>query len=251
MLPTLQVVVGTTRVVVSLHALAIVVGVAAGALLVARRTPGQASGLVTAALVAVAALVGAHRLFRALHGGPDGVWSSGLASMGGIGAGIAAACVAAWISRRPAREVLDAVAPGGLLALGIGRIGCFLAGCCYGRPTALPWGVVFPALGAPARHPLQLYSAASDLLLCLLLPRRSHAVGAVARRGCIGFGCLRAALETLRDPATTDVLPGGWLTLPQAAALLLALAAGCLRPPEPSIYASGPEEPCAWPMRRR
>src|SRR5438094_173212 len=61
MLPTLQVVVGTTRVVVSLHALAIVVGVAAGALLVARRMPGPAPGLATAALVAVAAPVGCLR----------------------------------------------------------------------------------------------------------------------------------------------------------------------------------------------
>src|SRR5439155_1506335 len=94
---------------------------------------------------------------------------------------------------------------------------------------------VFPGIGPPARHPLQLYSAVGDLLLCLLLPRRARVPGAVARRGCIGFGCLRAALETLRDPATTDVIPGGWLTLPQAAALLLALAAVSLRPREPSI----------------
>src|SRR2546426_6396013 len=37
------------------------------------------------------------------------------------------------------------------------------AGCCYGCPSAVPWAVVFPDLGPPARHPLQLYSAASDL----------------------------------------------------------------------------------------
>ena len=245
MLPALRVVVGGTQVVVSLHGLAIVLGVSAGALLAVRRAREPAVVAVAAAAVAAASLAGGHALFALVHGGGAG----GLASTGGIAAGLGVAVIVARLARRPAGELLDTLVPAGLLALAIGRVGCFLAGCCYGRPTALAWGVVFPALGPPARHPLQLYSAAGDLLL-VLLPARG-APGAAARRGCIGFGCLRAVLETLRDPATTDVLPGGWLTLPQAAALLLALAAGCLRPPEPSIYASGPEEPCAWPMRRR
>ncbi len=249
--PALRVVLGGTQVAVSLHGLAIVLGVGSGALLAVRRAREPAPVLVAVAAVAVASLAGGHALFALLHGGGGALWTGGLASTGGIAAALATACIVARVTRRPAGELLDALVPAGLVALAIGRVGCFLAGCCYGRPTALPWGVVFPALGPPARHPLQLYSAAGDLLLLLLLPRRAPVPGAVARRGCIGFGCLRAALETLRDPATTDPIPGGWLTLPQGAALLLALAAACLRPPEPSIYASGPEEPCAWPMRRR
>jgi len=223
-LPTLAVLVGASRVVVSLHAVAIVVAVAAGGLLVARRAPTPTFGLATAAIVAVAALAGGHGLFRVLHGGPGGLWSSGLASTGAVGAGLAAACVVAWITHHPAREVLDAVAPGALLAFGIGRIGCFLAGCCYGSPTALPWGVVFPALGLPARHPLQLYSAAGDLGLLLFLRPRPEVPGLVAYRACVGFGCLRSALECLRDPATRDLLPGGSVTLAQSAALVLVVA---------------------------
>src|SRR3989442_11018138 len=93
MLPTLHLVASATRFVVSLHALAIAVGVAAGALLVARRAPAAASGLATAALVAVAALVGAHGLFRALHGGARGGWSGGRAPLGGVGGGGAPAGV--------------------------------------------------------------------------------------------------------------------------------------------------------------
>ncbi|TMB16366.1 MAG: hypothetical protein E6J59_19200 [Deltaproteobacteria bacterium] len=230
-LPALRLVLGGTQVAVALHGLAIVLGVGAGALLAVRRAREPAVVAVAAAAVAAASLVGGHALFALVHGGGAG----GLASTGGIAAGLGAAVVVAWVTDRPAGELLDAIVPAGLLALAIGRVGCFLAGCCHGRPTTLPWGVVFPGLGPPARHPLQLYSAVGDLLLCLLLPRRARVPGAVARRGCIGFGCLRAALETLRDPATTDLIPGGWLTLPQAAALLLALAAVSLRPREPSI----------------
>jgi phosphatidylglycerol:prolipoprotein diacylglycerol transferase len=44
-------------------------------------------------------------------------------------------------------------------AIGIGRIGCFFGGCCYGLPASLPWGVVFPAVDALPRHPTQLYEA--------------------------------------------------------------------------------------------
>lgn len=57
-------------------------------------------------------------------------------------------------------------------AVAIGRLGCFQAGCCYGRPTKLPWGVVFAtAIDGPAlrRHPTQLYEAVFHLAMALLL----------------------------------------------------------------------------------
>jgi phosphatidylglycerol:prolipoprotein diacylglycerol transferase len=188
-----------------------------------RRARHAGAVLAVVAAAAVAALTGAHALFRALHGG-SGVWTGGLASTGGIAAGLLAAAAVARLAGRPVIEVLDALAPAGLLALGIGRLGCFLGGCCYGAPTVLPWGVVFPDLGPPARHPLQLYSAAGDLALVPLVAAGA-ARGAATRRACLGFGLLRAALELLRDPGTTDMLPGGLVTLPQAAALLLAAGA--------------------------
>ena len=46
------------------------------------------------------------------------------------------------------------------VAVGIGRLACFSAGCCYGTPTSLPWGVVFPSVDSLPRHPTQLYEAA-------------------------------------------------------------------------------------------
>src|SRR5262249_58403132 len=112
---------------------------------------------------AVVALAASHLLFRAQHGGPGGLWSGGLSSMGGIGGVALVAVLASRGSRRRGAELVDALAPAGILALGIGRLGCFLGGCCYGRPTALPWGVVFPEVGPPARHPRHLYAAGPAL----------------------------------------------------------------------------------------
>jgi phosphatidylglycerol:prolipoprotein diacylglycerol transferase len=242
MLPELRFVVGATQVVVSLHAVAIALGVAAGAWVAARREREPVFALGAAAAVAVAALLGSHALFVLLHGRGGG----GLASTGGIAAGLATAWAVARFARRPAHELLDALAPAGLVGLAIGRIGCFLAGCCYGRPTVLPWGVVFAELGPPARHPLQLYSAAADVALVLLLPRRAPVAGMVACRALVGFGVVRALLELLRDPGTTDAL-GAHLTLPQAAALALACGAACvalrLRTTAPIDYASARRVP--------
>jgi phosphatidylglycerol---prolipoprotein diacylglyceryl transferase len=57
------------------------------------------------------------------------------------------------------------------VAVGIGRFGCFVAGCCYGAPTLLPWGVRFriPDGGAQYRHPTQIYEALFHLMMALLL----------------------------------------------------------------------------------
>lgn len=240
-LPELRFIVGSTHVVVSSHALAILLGVGAGAVLAVRRAPVPGAALAAVAFITVAALAGAHLWFHLFHGGGGGLWSGGLASTGGIAAGLGATVVAARLTRRPVRELLDVIAPAGLLALGVGRVGCFLAGCCWGQPTELPWGIVFPELGPAPRHPLQLYSAAGDLLLVAMLPARDRVAGMVACRMCVGFGVLRAGLELLRDPGATDALPGLPLTLPQAAALFLAgaglIAARGLRVQHPSTMA--------------
>jgi len=54
-------------------------------------------------------------------------------------------------------------------AVGIGRIACCFAGCCYGTHTQLPWGVVFPIIDTQPRHPTQLYEATFHLLAALVL----------------------------------------------------------------------------------
>src|SRR6476620_528908 len=54
-------------------------------------------------------------------------------------------------------------------AVGIGRLGCFHAGCCYGTPTTLPWGIVFPTVDDLPRHPTQLYETAFHLTAAAVL----------------------------------------------------------------------------------
>ena len=227
MAPAMRFVVAGSQVVVATHALFVLLAVVVGTVVAVGRAREPLLVLGVAPCVAVIALAASHLLFRAQHGGPGGLWSGGLSSMGGIG-GIALALVASG-SRRRRAEFADALAPAGILALAIGRIGCFLGGCCYGRPTELPWGVVFPEVGPPARHPLQLYSAGLDLLLALALLRGGGPPGAVAARACLGLGAVRFLLELLRDPATSDPLGASGLTLAQGGALLLVIAGLLMR----------------------
>src|SRR5262245_699998 len=177
--------------------------------------------------IAVAGLLGSRAWYLVLHGGRDTLGDAGLASMGGIAGGMIAAAIVARLGGHPLAFGLDVAAPPGLVGLGVGRLGCLLAGCCYGQPTRLPWGVVLPDLDAIPRHPLPLYDAAGDLLLASLLARLPlEPPGRVARLGIGGYGALRAALECLRDRSAAEPLFGGWCTVAQLAAL--GLLAGAL-----------------------
>ncbi len=55
------------------------------------------------------------------------------------------------------------------VGVGVGRWGCFFAGCCYGVPTEMPWGIVFAAADSVARHPIQIYESVFHLSLAGLL----------------------------------------------------------------------------------
>jgi phosphatidylglycerol:prolipoprotein diacylglycerol transferase len=94
---------------------------------------------------------------------------------------ILAVAAAFWYMRRarlPLWHTTDAFAPGIALGHVVGRFGCLMAGCCYGRPTSLPWAVTFTNplaaenVGTPlgvALHPTQVYEAGAEFLILLLL----------------------------------------------------------------------------------
>jgi len=72
------------------------------------------------------------------------IWHGGLELLGGVILAIGIIFFYLMYHRLPIRRYLDALAVGLMLALVFGRIGCFLNGCCWGKPTDLPWGVRFP-----------------------------------------------------------------------------------------------------------
>ena len=135
--------------------------------------------------IIISALVGAKLLlfvvdFRQFTGSPRDLL--GLARSGGVfyGGLIAAVAVALLYLRRhtlPLWTTTDVFAPGIALGHVVGRLGCLLAGCCFGRETSVPWAITFhdPAalaqgtpLGVPL-HPTQLYEAGAEALILVFL----------------------------------------------------------------------------------
>jgi phosphatidylglycerol:prolipoprotein diacylglycerol transferase len=97
---------------------------------------------------------------------------------GGLIAAVAVAFWYLWRHKMPIWTVTDVFAPGIALGHAIGRMGCLFAGCCFGKPTTMPWGITFTnpfaaqnvgtTLGVPL-HPTQLYEAGAELLILGLL----------------------------------------------------------------------------------
>ena len=97
-------------------------------------------------------------------------WEGGLVFYGGIIGGVLATIFLLKKYRLPFWETLDVLAPPLVLAQAVGRMGCFMAGCCYGMPTELPWAVTFnnpntlAPIGVPI-HPTQLYHSIANLII--------------------------------------------------------------------------------------
>ncbi len=143
----------------------------------------------------VLAIVGARILFVITHWGDYAadpvailrLWEGGLILYGGYVFAIAGGIL--YVRSRGIRvwRVGDAAAPSMALGIAIGRVGCFLNGCCYGLPTMLPWGVRFPNdsiasytfPGAPL-HPSQVYLSLAGLAIfiwLLVVDRKPHFEG--------------------------------------------------------------------------
>jgi phosphatidylglycerol:prolipoprotein diacylglycerol transferase len=114
-------------------------------------------------------------------------------------------------------KTADACAPGIAVGNFFGRQGCFAAGCCWGKPTSLPWGVKFSELGHEITgvptdvhlHPTQLYESFAMLIvffLLLWLHKRKRFSGQVILAYALLYSTIRFAIEFVRDDPRGDIL---------------------------------------------
>jgi phosphatidylglycerol---prolipoprotein diacylglyceryl transferase len=114
-------------------------------------------------------------------------------------------------------KTADACAPGIAIGNFFGRQGCFAAGCCWGKPTNLPWGVKFTELGHEITgvpidvplHPTQLYESFSMLIVfffLLWLHRHRRFNGQVILVYALLYSIVRFAIEFVRDDPRGDIL---------------------------------------------
>ena len=167
-------------------------------------------------------------------------FQSGGTFYGGVLGGIVWVVLYCYFKKMPLLGVLDLLAPAIALGHGIGRLGCFAAGCCYGKPTVLPWGVTFTSpvavqiAGTPLHvslHPTQLYEAGAEFvnfLLLLGLGTRPRLRGQMIGAYFILYGIERGAIEFVRGDPGRTLMFHDTVSLMQFASAGLILGGGLL-----------------------
>jgi phosphatidylglycerol:prolipoprotein diacylglycerol transferase len=171
------------------------------------------------------------------------LWTGGMSFHGGF-----AGCVIAvvWFARRRGISILslgDLTCAAGTIGLFLGRIANFINGELWGRPTDVPWAMVFPDGGPLPRHPSQLYEAALEGLVLGGVLWLMIRAGALRRPGlvigvfAVGYGLARIVCELFREPDAQLGFLWGGLTMGMLLSVPLMLAgigfivAAKVRPP--------------------
>jgi phosphatidylglycerol:prolipoprotein diacylglycerol transferase len=158
------------------------------------------------------------------------LWNGGMSFHGGVLGCIVATIAFGWrrgLSILSLGDVTTAVAPIGLF---LGRIANFINGELWGRPTDVPWAMIFPRGGPIPRHPSQLYEAALEGLVLLLLLGILVRLGALKRPGvvagtaAVGYGVARVICEFFREPDVQLGFLWGGLTMGMLLCIPLVLA---------------------------
>ena len=154
------------------------------------------------------------------------IWRGGLSFYGGLIGGFIASLWFVKSRDLPFLKLADIVAPPIILGYAIGRLGCLMAGCCFGIPAHLPWCINFsnPDSLAPLHtclHPIQIYKSVLGFCIFLLLflyRKRVKFTGQLFLVYVSLYSIIRFFLDFLRGDAVQII---GWLTLTQAISLLI------------------------------
>jgi phosphatidylglycerol:prolipoprotein diacylglycerol transferase len=254
------------------YSLMYVVGYVLGYRLVLKRIKAGRSNLTRADLdnliwyLVVGMLLGARLVYVLVYGRGEyaahplevfAVWQGGLSFHGAILGMAAAIILFARRYRFPVLAITDLVALCGTPGLFFGRIGNFINGELYGRPTTVPWAMIFPSdpLRVP-RHPSQLYEAfAEGVLLSALLwwadgfarKRGYDRPGLITGLFLVGYAIIRFSLEFTRAPDAQLGLVIGALSMGQLLSMIMLVVGATLlgfvrlgrRPPSQTIGSEG------------
>jgi phosphatidylglycerol:prolipoprotein diacylglycerol transferase len=160
------------------------------------------------------------------------IWHGGMSFHGGLIGSVIAGIFFCRRKNFPVWQTADVVIVTAPVGLGLGRLGNFINGELFGRPSTLPWAMVFPGGGQVPRHPSQLYEAALEGVLLFivlwLLKDRSFKPGTMVCLFLGGYGILRFVIEFYRQPDPHIGLWWNLLSMGQVLCLAMIIAAAVL-----------------------
>ncbi len=156
------------------------------------------------------------------------IWNGGMSFHGGLLGVLGAFWYFSRTRKKPFLDVADFIAPLVPQGLFFGRMGNFINGELWGKPSDVPWAMVFPSGGPWPRHPSQLYEGLLEGLVLFvvlwLFSAKKRRSGAVAGLFALLYGIFRFAVEFVRVPdPQLGYLAFGWLTMGQVLCLPLIL----------------------------
>ena len=178
------------------------------------------------------------------------VQHGGLVFYGGLIGATLSSIIFLRLKKLPMWKFGDALAPGIPLGYAIGRMGCLMNGCCYGKPTDLPWGLHYPPpheAAGHAVHPTQIYDAGLNLLLYLALAwlyRRKKFDGQIFAAYLLCYAVTRSVVEIFRGDYAQRYL-GGVATPAHLVSMATFLTGAALywilshRPARPALATTG------------
>lgn len=159
------------------------------------------------------------------------IWHGGMSFHGGFIGAVIAGYRFSLKRSIPFIELSDCVMPVVPIGLGLGRIGNFINGELYGRPSTVPWAMVFPHGGSLPRHPSQLYEAFGEGLLLFavlwILQSKNPRPGILTASFIIGYGIVRFFLEFFREPDPQIGFIMGFFTMGQLLCSIM-IVGGCV-----------------------